>query len=449
MPTCRCLSVVTERRSPDGPAGNRLCLFRRRRTEGSFRLRSFFLQLVILILPISNSLRAQPGPFRGDPEEQFRILREQLIENVLIPGGITDQRVLASVKQTLRHKFVPKAHVKKSYQDIAIPIGESQTISSPFIVSLMTQFLEPQPTDKVLEIGTGSGYQAAILSPLVKEVYTIEIVEELGKRTMELLQDLQYTNVHCLIGDGFKGWPEYAPFDKIIVTCSPEKVPQPLQDQLREGGIMIIPVGERYQQMLCRMRKVNGKLEQESLQPTLFVPMTGQAEKNREVPPDPANPKLLNISFEEDLIKNFHVPGWYYQFGCAVVDDSQAPDGKRVVEFRSDDGSQPSMLLQGLAIDGRSVKRIRLGAWIKIQDVKLGADRTRSPSVAIQYFDDKRQLIGYNYVGGLKGTTTWKKHEDEFKVPPATREAIVSVGLFGAEGMARFDNVFLEPVPSR
>ena len=237
-------------------------------------MRIFFATFLLFVFLSSAHAEAQTfGRSRGiDPEEQFRILREQLIENVLIPGGITNQRVLDSVKQTLRHQFVPKAQIAKSYQDIAIPIGESQTISSPFIVALMTQALDPQPTDKVLEIGTGSGYQAAILSPLVQDVFTIEIVEQLGVRTKQLLEDLNYTNVHCLVGDGFKGWPEHAPFDKIIVTCSPEKVPQPLQDQLREGGLMIIPVGERYQQMLCRMKKVNGKLEQESLQPTLFVP---------------------------------------------------------------------------------------------------------------------------------------------------------------------------------
>ncbi len=143
---------------------------------------------------------------------------------------------------------------------------------------------------------------------MVKDVYTIEIVEELGVRTKKLLADLKYENVHCLIGDGFKGWPEHAPFDKIIVTCSPEKVPEPLVEQLKEGGIMIIPVGSDISRCFIEWRKVNGKLEQESLQPTLFVPMTGEAEANREVPPDPANPKVLNPSFEEDLIKEFHVP---------------------------------------------------------------------------------------------------------------------------------------------
>ena len=138
-------------------------------------------------------------------KERFDKLRENLVTNVLIPGGISHPGVLKSVGETPRHEFVPKQYKLQAYQDIAIPIGEAQTISSPFIVSLMTQSLQPQPTDRVLEIGTGSGYQAAILSPLVAEVYTIEIVEKLGRETTQLLADLEYKNVFCRIGDGFKG----------------------------------------------------------------------------------------------------------------------------------------------------------------------------------------------------------------------------------------------------
>ena len=381
--------------------------------------------------------------------ENFEILREQLIKNVLVPNGIKDPRVLQSVGSTPRHEFVPKKYALQAYQDIAIPIGESQTISSPFIVSLMTQSLDPKPTDKVLEIGTGSGYQAAILSPLVKEVYTIEIVEDLGQRTKQLLADMNYANVHCLIGDGFKGWKENAPFDKIIVTCSPEKVPEPLVEQLKEGGLMIVPIGERYQQMLFLMRKVDGKLEREALQPTLFVPMTGAAEDAREVAPDPKNPKLANPSFEQPLINSSRVPGWYYQFGCVVVQDPGAPDGKSAVEFNSNDPKSPSMLLQGLAIDGSTVKEIKLGGWISTDNVKIGKTLEESPSIALQYFDSNRNRIGYNFIGGFKGNRKWKKEDKVFRVPPATREVIVSIGLFGAVGSARFDDIFIEAIKTK
>jgi len=407
---------------------------------GSIQLRSA-ASFVSLFMLLCTMAMAQ----QGDSKDPYAVERERLIRNVLIPGGIKDPRVLDSVAKTLRHEFVPTQYIRQAYLDIAIPIGESQTISSPFIVSLMTEALEPKATDKVLEIGTGSGYQAAILSPLVQDVYTIEIVEDLGQRTTELLANLGYKNVHCRIGDGFKGWPEQAPFDKIIVTCSPADVPKPLVEQLKEGGLMVIPVGERYQQMLYLMRKKGDKLEREALTPTLFVPMTGDAEKTRTVQPDPKHPQLSNTGFEEPLIRDFHIPGWYYQFGCKQIEDSQAPTGKFVVEFQGTDPQLPNMLLQGMPIDGRAVRKIKLGAWIKLENVKVGRDKEKSPSVAIQWFDSNRNRIGYNYVGGFKGTRGWKLEERVFNVPTEAREAIVSIGMFGAEGTAWFDGIVLEP----
>ena len=199
---------------------------------------------------------------------------------------------------------------------MALPIGNGQTISPPFVVASMTEAIDPQPNDRVLEIGTGSGYQAAVLSPLVKDVYTIEIVDDLSKRATRVLKRLHYDNVHTRSGDGYKGWPEAAPFDKIIVTCSPEKVPQPLVDQLREGGLMVVPVGERYQQTLYLMRKTKGELKSEALRATLFVPMTGTAEEQRKVKPDPAKPQIINGSFEETTKTadgDDEATGWHYQ----------------------------------------------------------------------------------------------------------------------------------------
>ena len=222
--------------------------------------------------------------------DEFAQIRERMVRDYVAPAGVSDPRVLESVRNTPRHQFMPRRFWDQAYFDMALPIGKSQTISSPFIVAAMTEAIEPEPTDKVLEIGTGSGYQAAVLSPLVSEVYTIEIVPELGEQAARDLSRLEYTNVHVRVGDGFKGWPEQAPFDAIIVTCSPESVPQPLVDQLREGGRMVIPVGERYQQTLYLMTKQDGKLVQRALRPTLFVPMTGRAEERREVLPDPASP---------------------------------------------------------------------------------------------------------------------------------------------------------------
>lgn len=377
------------------------------------------------------------------PFANYGELREQLIREVLIPGGVTDQRVIEAIRNTARHEFVAPNLRNQAYYDRSLPIGESQTISSPYIVAIMTQELDTRPSHKVLEIGTGSGFQAAVLSPLVKEVYSIEIVPELGTQAKKVLSALGYSNVTTKIGDGFLGWQEHAPFDRIIVTCSPEDVPQPLIDQLAEGGMMIIPVGERYQQTLYLMRKTDGKLEREALRPTLFVPMTGTAEDHRKVQADPANPKLVNGDFEEMPPENGYMPGWYYQRGLTWEAEG-SPSGEHFVQFKSDAQGRPSNLLQGVALDGRQVKRIRLSASVKMTNVKLGLARDELPAVTIRYFDEQRALLGTNSLGPFRGTRDWKEESKIFPVPGAAREAIISVGLFGATGIASFDNVQLD-----
>ncbi len=205
--------------------------------------------------------------------QDFNRLREKMVEDQIARRGIKSKPVLEAMRKVERHKFVPRNVIDGAYNDFPLPIGEGQTISQPYIVAFMTEALALKPTDRVLEIGTGSGYQAAILGEIVEEVYTIEIVEVLGQRSDSLLKKLGYQNIFVRIGDGYRGWPEEAPFDAIIVTCSPRKVPQPLQDQLAEGGRMIIPVGESYTQELVLITKEKGKLKQQSRLPVMFVPM--------------------------------------------------------------------------------------------------------------------------------------------------------------------------------
>ncbi len=178
-----------------------------------------------------------------------------------------------------REEFVPQDSRAESYEDGPLPIGYGQTISQPYIVAFMTEQLQPKRNDRVLEVGTGSGYQAAILAELVAEVYTIEIIEPLAKSAEATLQRLGYKNVHVKAGDGYKGWPEHAPFDAITVTCAPDHVPQPLVDQLKEGGRMIIPVGVFGDQQLYLLEKKNGELQRRAVLPVRFVPMTGEATK--------------------------------------------------------------------------------------------------------------------------------------------------------------------------
>ncbi len=206
-------------------------------------------------------------------EERVRMVREQIESR-----DVRNPRVLAAMRKVPRHLFVPVDRVLAAYDDTPLPIGLGQTISQPYIVAFMTEALELTPQDRVLEVGTGSGYQAAVLAELVRDVYTIEIVQPLAKEAEERLRSLGYKNVHLRIGDGYRGWPEAAPFDAIMVTAAPDHVPQPLVDQLRLGGRLVLPVG-RHEQDLIRLRKTTKGLTREILLPVRFVPMTGEAER--------------------------------------------------------------------------------------------------------------------------------------------------------------------------
>ncbi|GAB5403414.1 MAG: protein-L-isoaspartate(D-aspartate) O-methyltransferase [Aureliella sp.] len=404
------------------------------------RLGRFFVLVLVVQFATASIGWAQVVGF---PQVNYEAAREKLIQDVLIPGGVKP-RVVEAIRQTPRHEFVPRAVRLDSYADSALPIGASQTISSPYIVSIMTQELDVKATHKVLEIGTGSGFQAAVLSPLAKEVYSIEIVPELGRTAARVLQRLGYTNVFTKIGDGFLGWQEHAPFDRIIVTCSPEDVPKPLIDQLVEGGLIIVPVGERYQQTLYLMRKTDGKLEREALRPTLFVPMTGTAEDNRKVLPDPARPRMYNGDFEQPLAENGYVPGWYYQRSLTLKETSGDNDSKRFARFENDTRGRPAHLLQGLALDGRVVRKIRLSARMNFQDVRVGLDASEQPSVMLRFYDSNRGLLGTQFIRPRRGRTGWQSIGREFRVPTGSREAIVSIGLFGATGTADFDDISIE-----
>lgn len=215
----------------------------------------------------------------ADDNSRFTIARKIMVEEQLWGRNITNTRLLAVMRKVPRHEFVPQGLRASAYDDSPLPIGHGQTISQPYVVAFMTEKLEPRPTDRVLEVGTGSGYQAAVLAELVKEVYTIEIVEPLARRAEADLKRLGYTNILVRAGDGYQGWPEAAPFDAIMVTCAPEAVPQPLIAQLKDGGRMIIPVGPTGNQQLVLLRKEGERLEKRAVLPVRFVPMTGAAEQ--------------------------------------------------------------------------------------------------------------------------------------------------------------------------
>ena len=198
--------------------------------------------------------------------------REQMVTEQIERRGVTDARVLGALRAVKRHLFVPDAEREDAYEDHPLAIGHGQTISQPYIVALMTDAVQPKPTDRVLEIGTGSGYQAAVLSLLARDVYTIEIVEPLGRAARRRLEELGYANVHVRIGDGYQGWPGHAPFDAIVVTAAPPEIPPALVEQLAEGGRMVVPVGTSYQELLL-LEKKNGAISKRVITTVRFVPM--------------------------------------------------------------------------------------------------------------------------------------------------------------------------------
>ena len=208
-------------------------------------------------------------------------VREEMVRRQIAEREVRDARVLGAMKAVPRHEFVPAELRGRAYEDRPLPIGYGQTISQPYIVAFMTEQLAPKPADRVLEVGTGSGYQAAVLARLVAEVFTIEIVEPLAARAKADLARLGFKNVQVRAGDGYRGWPEAAPFDAIIVTCAPDRVPEPLVQQLKEGGRMVIPVGDYGDQRLYVLEKRGGPVERRAVRVVRFVPMTGEIERGK------------------------------------------------------------------------------------------------------------------------------------------------------------------------
>ncbi|MFB3883568.1 MAG: protein-L-isoaspartate(D-aspartate) O-methyltransferase [Armatimonadota bacterium] len=245
---------------------------------GKLRGVSAFGFWAVALVCLASGCRSVPAPTAAAPAPGFAGQRERMVRLQLRARGVKDDRVLAAMGKVPREEFVPAEERPRAYEDGPLPIGEGQTISQPYIVALMTELLDLKSTDKVLEIGTGSGYQAAVLAELTPHVYTIEIIPELAQRAEATLRRLGYKTVQVRVGNGYLGWPEHAPFNGIIVTCAPEKVPAALREQLAEGGRMVIPVGPQWtNQTLYLLTKRRGRLEQTSVIPVRFVPMVEEA----------------------------------------------------------------------------------------------------------------------------------------------------------------------------
>jgi protein-L-isoaspartate(D-aspartate) O-methyltransferase len=348
----------------------------------------FFLPAVMLLSTLV--LTATSNSLIG-ADDKYREARAKMVAQDVAGEGISNRLVLHALNTVKRHEFVPSRLFREAYIDKALPIGYQQTISPPFVVAYMTEALDPKPTDKVLEIGTGSGYQAAVLAEIVKEVYSIEIVPQLSREAGRRLKKLGYDNVHTLAGDGYKGWPQHAPFDRIIVTCSPESVPQPLIDQLREGGRMI------------------GDLE---------------------------------IDDNDDG----KVDSWYYQRQTERV-KGDAPEGDYYVTFENEKTGRPSRMMQGIAMDGRKIAFVNLSLDLKLENIRAGSKDWEQPAFYIHFYDKIRRSLGDFKAGPWLRSQDWERTGRRIPVPVGTREAILRIGLNGAAGTMSVDDLRLSFIP--
>lgn len=393
--------------------------------------------IVILLIVVIVGLAGE-GAFAQS--RRFDDLRDQMVSAHIEAEGITNAAILKAMRTVPRHEFVPSAEKARAYEDVALPIGHQQTISPPYIVAFMTNELDPQPEDRVLEIGTGSGYQASVLAQIVKEVYTIEIVSPLSRQAEKRMKELGYSNVFCLDGDGYKGWPEHAPFDKIIVTCSPENIPQPLIEQLKDGGRMIIPVGERYQQSFHLLRKENGELKDERLSSTLFVPMTGESEDRRRVQPNPNIPQIVNGSFDIDENNDKKPDGWHYQRQTTMCDEMPM-EGPYCLRFENKDSTLVSQALQGTAINGRAIAALQLNYWVRCNGIVPGNEISQQAAVVVHFYDNIRREVGTTVLGKWRGSFGWQNAKSTVIVPPNAKEMIIRIGLNGAQGQLDLDDL--------
>jgi len=377
----------------------------------------------------------------NDPYAKSRL---KMVETNLAREGIKNESLLRAMGSVPRHLFCAPKWRESAYFDQSLPIGHGQTMESPFFVAYMTEKLDPRPDDRVLEIGTGSGYQAAVLSGLVKEVYTIEIIEALGKKAAGLLKEQGYRNIYPRIGDGYRGWPEHSPFDKIIVTCSPEDVPQPLIDQLRDGGKLIIPLGEGFDQELCIVEKKGGELVKNKLLlfPISFAPMRGISDANRSVP-DPSQSTIRNGGFEDEV--NGCPKRWHFRRQL-TYETGEAPEGRSFVTFTNRESGRAAMASQGFPLDGTEVASLQVDVQAKGQNLKFGRTPLERPSLQVQFYGADRKPLEIAIVGPWEETFDWTRVSKLIPVPAETQGAILRVGLNGGTGSLSIDDVKMKAV---
>ncbi len=396
---------------------------------------------------------------------------DKMVDEEIVAAGIKNPRVIAAMRATPRHEFVQATERPLAYYDMALPIGNSQTISPPYVVAYMTEQLDPQPDDKVLEIGTGSGFQAAVLSPLVKDVYTIEIVKPLGERAARTLKRLKYANVHTKIGDGFAGWAEHAPFDKIIVTCSPEKVPDGTRGRAKRrrppdrsgrralsADAVLVQEGGRQTRLdgvaadaICANDRLGRGRPRNQAGPGQPARRQRQFRRARhqsatqEIVPEP-QAVLPSKPADDEAPKPV---GWHYQRQLELVEAKDAPDGQHYVRFANSDPGGPAAPCREWRSTAAKFTRLEFPYGFARHRRPRRPQRGRGAGFGSDLLRRKPGQVGHAWLGPWKGTFGWRRESEVIAVPPLAREAVLRIGLHGGVGEVSFDDIQVKPARHR
>ena len=410
-----------------------------------FIARAFTL-LALLSIYIVPLLLVSPQPAAAQSGmRELLEARRLMVQEEIAAQGIENERLLEAMREVPREQFIPLYKRNLAYLNLAVTYGDGQVILPPLVTAHLIEQLDPQKNDKVLVIGAGSGYSSALLSRMCREVYAVEIDRNVAATAEETLNRLKYTNVKLRVGDGFEGWQEHAPYQRIIVECSPDSVPKPLVEQLAEGGVLLVPVGTEFDQTMHLCKKVNGELTTVSLWPTLLLPMKGKAEEFRSQSEKLRTPSILNGGFEEIVPKTTDVPAsWAYVRQGRVITDSTCPEGKYSLSFINVTPVVAATALQAFPVDGKSISELTLACKIWGKEIRPGQNRQELPRVEVRFFDEKRRFVGGEWMGGWNMTFNWLPKEHVFSVPRTAKFALLRIGLGGATGEIRFDDFRLE-----
>lgn len=400
--------------------------------------------LVAMALSLMWLLSVQPVAAQSGLRELLEA-RRRMVSEEIEAQGIENERLLEAMREVPREQFLPLPKRKLAYLNVVVTFGDGQVILPPLVTAHLIEQLNPQKNDKVLVIGAGSGYSTALLSRMCREVDAVEIDPAIAKTAEEVFARLKFTNIKMRVGDGFEGWKEHAPYQRIIVECSPENVPQPLVDQLAEGGVLLVPVGDEFDQTMHLCQKENGKLTTLSLWPTLLLPMKGKAEELRSQSATPRDPALLNGGFEELVPSTKDVPAsWAYVRQGRAIADSSCPEGSNSLSFINVTPGVAATALQAFPVDGKKISELAIACKIWGKEVRPGQNRQQLPRVEVRFFDEKRRLVGGDWMGGWNMTFDWVKKDHVFAVPRQAKFAVIRIGLGGAVGEIRFDDFKLE-----